>query len=56
MLKGNHTEQKAHINKHVAGMDDIDDIKKAVEKVCPGVVSCTDVLVMAARDAGFLVS
>ncbi|XP_021849875.1 peroxidase 60 [Spinacia oleracea] len=54
LLKGNHTEQKAHINKHVAGMDDIDDIKKAVEKVCPGVVSCTDVLVMAARDAGFL--
>uniref|UniRef100_A0A803MW40 Peroxidase n=2 Tax=Chenopodium quinoa TaxID=63459 RepID=A0A803MW40_CHEQI len=51
LLNGKGTEQTAPINKGLGGIKTVSDIKEAVEKVCPGVVSCTDVLVIGARAA-----
>lgn len=33
----------------------IDEVKEELEKVCPGAVSCADIIIMASRDAVALV-
>ncbi|XP_021743959.1 peroxidase 24-like [Chenopodium quinoa] len=45
------SEKESSGNKNLAGFEVIDDIKAAVEKECPGIVSCADILALATRDA-----
>ncbi|BBN08761.1 peroxidase [Marchantia polymorpha subsp. ruderalis] len=51
LLDGNDTEKTAPVNEHLKGFRVVDAAKAAVEEVCPGVVSCADVLAYAARDS-----
>ncbi|KAG0583920.1 hypothetical protein KC19_3G171900 [Ceratodon purpureus] len=50
LLDGSNVEKSSTINAGLHGFDAIDAAKEAVEKQCPNVVSCSDVLQFAVRD------
>lgn len=53
--KNNKAEKDATINLTLDGFYVIDAAKAALEEACPGVVSCADIVALAARDAVYLV-
>jgi peroxidase len=50
-LSNQASEKEAGPNISVRGYDVIEDIKAELEKKCPGVVSCADIVAASARDA-----
>ncbi|KAI3830845.1 hypothetical protein MKX03_015550 [Papaver bracteatum] len=51
LLDGDSSEKKAGANLNVRGYNLIDEAKTAIEQACPGIVSCSDIIIMATRDA-----
>ncbi|KAH9698633.1 peroxidase 5 [Citrus sinensis] len=55
-VQGCDAEKNALPNfKSARGFEVIDSVKSQLERVCPGVVSCADIVAVAARDASFAV-
>ncbi|KAJ8634727.1 hypothetical protein MRB53_008994 [Persea americana] len=51
LLRGNGTERTDPANKSLDGFSVVESIKQLLEVLCPGTVSCADILALAARDA-----
>lgn len=49
------SEKEAGPNLSLKGLEVIDMIKSELEKLCPGVVSCADIVVLSARESVKLV-
>ncbi|KAL2642541.1 hypothetical protein R1flu_010128 [Riccia fluitans] len=48
----NSAESEAHSNLGLRSIAEVDEIKAALERAWPGVISCADLLNIAVRDAG----
>jgi len=55
LITGPSAEINATPNLGLRGFEVIDDAKSHIEAICPGIVSCADILAFAARDAVDLV-
>lgn len=55
MIAGASAERNVLPNMGLRGFEVVEDAKTQLEAVCPGVVSCADILALAARDAVDLV-
>ncbi|KAJ4752947.1 Peroxidase [Rhynchospora pubera] len=51
LIQGNGTERTDPANLSLGGFDVVESAKRLIEVMCPGIVSCADILVLAARDA-----
>ncbi|KAM7262959.1 hypothetical protein ACFE04_000642 [Oxalis oulophora] len=51
LITGSNAERSAFANRGLKGFQVIDDAKLQLENSCPGVVSCADIVALAARDA-----